>query len=654
MHHVSRCLKLCLVAAAGGFFAVSLAVTAALLLQGGTAHALFLAGATAGLVLGLLQPRTIHVLLWGFGFSLVFFGFQNYMLPTRFLEYETLCLTILLALRNRQRFFRPPASALEWAFWLFPACALTSVVLPLGPGLLEAFRATGALGVARMVTGSPAGDPFYAFGAAWRLALFAAFAWALASGREGRPFRPLLWGVSAGVLASLVVGLGVYLASAGQALSMDGRLTSLFFNPGWYAEYLCMTYPFVVLLFTGRNRSKLLYVFMALAALAVTLTMARAAWLVFLYLVVQTVAMVFKDHAGTTVRGHPYLKGLTVCFSIVLLSALLAYHFLAIGNKKSHEVVLTEKITDRLVHFTDTPRLTVFKSGLLIGLEAPAVGYGFESYAWRYRQLANDPASRLARGIPTGTEAFEAAHNFFIQLFSGIGLFGVLVWLVLVGCAFRRWSGLVRQGDALAGAALTSAIVFHLFGIFQEMTYIPPVWLLMWVLLGHALAADAASEEDRPDGGRTGRRWGWLALAVWVAFALLTGVRQEPRTAGLADCQGLFPPERIEGPRQQWSGGTASLLLAGPGPWEIAFGLPGPVAGGKSLTVWLRGHDGRVLDTAVFGPGDMAPKRFVVAPGALEPGERLYLHADRVFFPPLFQMADQRVLGPSVRIETRP
>uniref|UniRef100_I2PYX7 Lipid A core-O-antigen ligase-like enyme n=1 Tax=Desulfovibrio sp. U5L TaxID=596152 RepID=I2PYX7_9BACT len=653
MQSLSRAFKAGIALAAVCYFSASLVVVCSVLLQGGTLHKLFMAGGAACLVLGLLRPRCLPALLGAFGCSLVFFGFQNYMLPTRLLEYETICLTVLLFIRQRHRVLRPPRSVMEWCFWLLPAMAATSVLVPLGPDVWATYKATGVLGLARWMTGTPAADAYYAVGAAWRLVLFAALGWALANGEE-KAFRPLVRGIALGTLFSVVVGLAAYILSSGTALSMDGRLASLFFNPGWYAEYLCMTYPLVILLLQRYNLSKSVYAFIALSAIVVTLTMARAAWIIFVYLVLQTVFMLFKSNRAENPGGHAYVKGVAVCFSIVLCSALLAYHYLSVGHKTSKDVVLTEKITDRLVHFTDTPRLTVFTGGLLIGLESPLVGYGYESYAWRYRQLMRDPASRLARAMPKDTEAFEATHNFFIQLFSGIGLLGLLVWAVMIGCAFRAWRFWAARGDGLAGAALASAIVFHLFGIFQEMTYVPPVWLLMFLLLGHGLAADGRLPGR--DGGGGGVRRGGVAVALWLVFALVTGLRQEPRPVPLAEARGLFAAERIDigGKERSWSVGTAALALGGPGPWEIEVGVPGPLVGRKAATVSLSTADGKTLGVLVFRPGEATEGRFRIEPEDVKPGQRIYLQADRLYFPPVLQMADQRVLGPFVRMEGQP
>ncbi|EHJ49123.1 O-antigen polymerase [Solidesulfovibrio carbinoliphilus subsp. oakridgensis] len=651
MQSLSRALKVGIALAAVCFFSASLVVVCAVLLQGGMLHRLFLAGGAGCLVLGLWRPRCLPALLGAFGCSLVFFGFQNYMLPTRLLEYETLCLTILLCIRQRHRVLRAPRSVMEWCFWLLPAMAATSVLVPLGPDLWATYKAAGVLGLARWMTGTPAADAYYAVGAAWRLVLFASLGWALANGEE-KAFRPLVRGIALGTLFSVVVGLAAYVLSSGAALSMDGRLASLFFNPGWYAEYLCMTYPLVILLLQRSNLSKSVYVFIALSAIVVTLTMARAAWIIFLYLVLQTVFLLFKSHRVENAGGTPYLKGVAVCFSIVLCSALLAYHYLAVGQKTSKDVVLTEKITDRLVHFTDTPRLTVFTGGVLIGLESPLVGYGYESYAWRYRQLMQDPESRLARAMPKDAEAFEATHNFFIQLFSGIGLLGVLVWTVLIGCAFRAWRFWAARGDGLARAALASAIVFHLFGLFQEMTYVPPVWLLMFLLLGHGLAAD--NRLPGREGRGAGVRRGAAAVALWLVFALVTGLRQEPHPGARAEARGLFAAERIDGKERSWSAGTAALVLDGAGPWEIEVGVPGPLVSGKAATVSLRNAAGKTLDVLVFRPGEATCGRFRLEPGDAAPGQRIYIQADRLYFPPVLQMADQRVLGPFVRIESQP
>jgi hypothetical protein len=149
------------------FLTASLAMSYAIIGQGRQVHHYFLLITSLLLVAGIFKPNLTKIFINISGITIVCFGFQGYTLPSRVFEHEIICLTIILLVHNRQRILSRPFSIMDWAFWLFPVIALSSVLIPLGPTLLETHQATGALGLARLITGSPAASPFYAMGSAW-------------------------------------------------------------------------------------------------------------------------------------------------------------------------------------------------------------------------------------------------------------------------------------------------------------------------------------------------------------------------------------------------------------------------------------------------------------------------------------------------------
>jgi O-antigen ligase len=483
----------------------------------------------------------------------------------------------------------------------------------------------------------------------WRLAVFASFAWTMSRSEDTSLFRNFATGISIGATLSMLVGIVAYVASSGSLLAVGGRLASVFPNPGWYAQYVCMSFPFVVYSLNEKTCHTCIVIFIAISAMVISLTMTRAAWIVFSIEVFCVILfMQYKDSSLTKAHRIHIFKTISISMLIISMSVLASYYYLSSGGKKTGDIELSWKIRDRFVHFSETQRLKIYKSGLLIGLESPFVGYGYESYAWRYSQFMHDPTSTLSRAIPKNAETFEATHNFYIQLFCGIGLLGLSLWLVLVGCVFRSSAALFRRGDAFAGAVILSAIAFHLFGIFQEMTYIPPIWLLMWVLLGYGLAV---LDVPREKANRlSGSARGWLMAMICLSFIALSFWRKEPNVVTAPDFQGTFSPELVDARERTWSIGTSSFLLPGTGPREVEVGIPGLMSGTGTIVSFL-GHDGRRLGVVSFPPGEVGPMRLHLKTGELELGERIYMHANRVYFPPIGKMADQRILGPYVTID---
>ena len=168
-------------------------------------------------------------------------------------------------------------------------------------------------------------DPMYAFAAVNRLALFVLFAVRLSLLEGARDlYRALFRGVAAGALASVLLGLldfsGVLsLTPYNLSRLFFGRgyrrLQSTFGNPTWFASFLTLALPFVVLELRtwGRYAPALLGAVLPLCAAALFLSAVRASWLVTGLLVVLVAAWAWRRRTqgvsspsprGTS-RSHP-------------------------------------------------------------------------------------------------------------------------------------------------------------------------------------------------------------------------------------------------------------------------------------------------------------------------------------------------------------
>lgn len=588
------------------------------------------------------------------GASLPFFGFQSYSAHAQVLHFLVSVAALALLPDTGER--RPGEGFGPLRLWLMGFVGVMLAGLPLLPfgEMASALRETGPLGLARMLAYSVAASSFYAVAALDRLALYALFAWELSRTREDDPLMAMARGVAASIPAALAFGLAEYFLARGTAYAMSDRLTSLFLNPGWFAEYVCVGFPLLFLLGRGRARW-LLFAVLAMALAAMVLTMARAAWLVSGTLAMGCVVAATGGFDLFTLNYRRMAKGALLGLAAVAVVGVGVYGVLSATRVSLLNFPLATMIVQRLEKFSETPRPLVFKSGILIGLESPVSGMGYETYAWHYPHLMEAPAGRMAREIPRDAEVFEATHNLFIQIFSGAGLLGLAAWVFL---AFRAAQLALRahrlRADAMSLAALFSLAAFHGFGFFQEMIYIPAVWLLFFVVLAWCLRL-----EDAHGGwiaNFTERRAGRaVALAVLAALALNLSNAGFAATAsrlgldaypapGSQDVQGLSGPEAVSGREVLWSSGASSFLLQGEGPWRFTVGVPHPDVAARPVRVALSAG-GKVVWEKVFDASTGREASFEVGRDAVKPGERIFLTASRLYFPLTSGIKDYRALG---------
>ena len=615
----------------------------------------------------LWRRGVIPHMLAAFGAVLVFFGFQSYSAHAQVLHYLVSMAVLLLLAANA-----PGQAARAYGplrLWLLGFVGIMLAGLPLLPlgEFLQALGELGPLGFARMAAYSVANSSFYSLAAMDRLVLYSLFAWELSRSQEGEAPVHFARGVAASLPAALGFGLAEYFLARGKAYAMSDRLTSLFLNPGWFAEYVCVGFPLLFLL--GRKRGTwLLYLLLAAFLAAMVLTMARAAWLVSGVLAVACVVAGVSGFDLFALNYRRMAKGAILGGAAVAVVALGVYGALSVTRISLLNFPLATMISQRLERFSETPRPLVFASGILVGMESPVSGMGYETYAWHYPHLMDAPQSKLAGVIPRDAEVFEATHNLFIQIFAGGGVLGLTAWLLLAGraaqLAFRRHR---RRADAMSLAALFSLAVFHGFGLFQEMIYIPAVWLLFFAVLAWCLRL-----EDSDGGwaaGFTGRRAGW-AVGMCVAAAFLINLQNAGFAAtsarlGLAsypvpgsrDAQGLSGPERVEGRMVLWSSGASSFTLQGDGPWSFDVGLTHPDLAAQAVRIRLSAK-GRVLSQAVLDGSTGRVATLKVPAGDVVPGERVYLSVSRLYYPLVSGVKDHRSLGawiagPGLTEETR-
>ena len=567
------------VLAAGHFL-----LTAATLASLGQAPLLFTILVALGGAAMALTRRGVLRGLFLLGFILFLFGWQAYVYPAAAFGLAADAAALALVWRNAGR--EDGGTGLTGAFLGGLVClALGSMLLLPWDRLGAALSLYGPTGFFAAMVFSPADAPAYGLAAVWRLAVMAVFARELARCETPGRFEALAQGVAGGLVTAIVFGLLEHFR--GDHYLLHYRFTSLFANPGWFAEYLAVAAPFLLLPLArqGLLRRGYAAACLALCAGGLVLTLARGGWIAGSLTFGFAVWLYWRS--GPLARFHrPYghLPGLAAAGLLVVVVA-----FWASGKELSAiSRPINALLKERVGNFTDSPRPALFRSGLLIAAERPVFGMGYESYARHYPVLLATPTAWLGRYGDKTAEVFETSHNLYVQLISGLGIAGLGLWLAMAGRAgwvlWRRARGTASLLDA---TMLLSLAAFHIYAFFQEMLYVPPVLFLLFLPLSRAMALEGAALLEP---GRASGRGRALALAAWIvagaglgSFAADAGMRRTGERLGLADWraaplvyEGFYPPEPVAGQSMRWSAGDGAILAA-PGELELTLFAPQPM-----------------------------------------------------------------------------
>ena len=590
------------------FLLANLAVRSVALETAGGVWALtFMALALAGAALSVWRPSLLSYVLVLFAASFPLYGFHSYRVQSQAFEYAVTALALAFLVRGwRARRAGANWPARFWLVWLalsfFSLCLFSSRILE------HRFLLEGMELLPNALAVFPR-DPMYAFAAVNRLALFVLFAVRLSLLEGARDlYRALFRGVAAGAVASVLLGLldfsGVIsLTPYNLSRLFFGRgyrrLQSTFGNPTWFASFLTCALPFVVLELRtwGRYAPALLGAFLPLCAATLFLSAVRASWLVTGLLVFLAAAWLWRRRTQDVLLPAPKSAGrwslalAGLIASLVLLGALFVAGSLRGPGEAAERLEGVAKEME--YRGVSSPRSVALAQGFELVKESPFLGSGHETFNVHLRTLLGVPTSGVAR-VPNPHVAadprdtlFDDAHSTYLQVLSGTGLLGLACWLVVAAACFLLVAGEWRQERApLALAVALSMLVFHLYGFFQGMQYVPVVFFLFHLLCGYAMTADAS---------QTSPWFPRVAKATWVVLGVLVlasplhycrdrgfcGLREKydlraylPEEA--AEFEGFFRPEKWPQGEFRWMGRRGLINVERKGPLELTIACNQP------------------------------------------------------------------------------
>jgi len=526
-------------------------------------------------------------------------------------------------------------------------------------------------------------NPWYSLAAGNRLALFCLVVLLLSWNPDAEVlYKRFFVGCAFSVFAACLLGvlnqfeiisLACYRPKFLDASGVD-RLHSVFGNPGWFAEYVLICTPFVLLLFGRKSglRARLLMLTAGLVfiGMSLLLTGSRTSWLLFplaMFFCYVVLLLLYSVRNGQAITW----KGIWhSCMQVGLGGLLLcliggAVFWMVDRISSSHiddgSLSRVEYTLQRIRNITvPEERGKVWPESLAMVSESPVYGLGYESYRWHHGVMSTVPDSRFARQRRT-TVNWDTAHNFYIQLAVSNGVVGLIVWLGLAG-----YVALVLLQDGLANRNVQSFVLlgslglFHLYGLTQSMQYVASIWFFMFTIIGYAILLDLRLFS--PKLISMGRYGGAAVLVAAVTGGVVYGNNFQsrqlaqrynlPRYAQYREgdlYKGFYWREDWgkEG-YFRWSGRSAEIVLGGSGTVLLDFACYAPRLDSLPLTleVSLNEHP---VDSYTFREAKKVTRTYFIPDGNTQLPATLQLQVSRTWTPKRENMGnDTRSLGVAV------
>jgi hypothetical protein len=276
-----------------------------------------------------------------------------------------------------------------------------------------------------------------------------------------------------------------------------------------------------------------------------------------------------------------------------------------------------------------SPRTVAARYALEIAREAPLLGLGHDSFNMHLRAQLAIPSSAAAAVVNTARKAdasdplFDDAHNTYLQVLVGTGALGLGLWLALGAAGLLALvRALRRDSEPWTVAVLLGLVLFHFYGLFQGMAYIPVLFFLFVASSGCATTLDP---EPRRPPLPVLLALGALVLGSAAGYAADRGYASLQRrfsvTAYLPDegqeFEGFYRPETGPAGEFRWMSRRGIVNVPRASPFRLSITCDHPDAATDPVVLFLS-FEGRDAGTVVFRrPGTIERRFDFETPGAL-------------------------------------
>ncbi len=623
----------------------------------------------------LVSSRYFKFLLFLFACSLPWYGVHSYLIQNTFFELFVSSFSLLCLVQNiRRGEVTPVRNKLSSLilFYILLAC-LSLLLLPVR-SIASTLYLWGWLDFFKTMVQATPESILYPLAAVNRLVLFFVFIHQLSRHcNRDRLYQLFFTGLVVGAVSAAFLGILNHYS----LISLDWyrdpvpggrRLQSVFGNPGWFAEFLSISIPFILIGFLNQKVHNviklLLFGILIVCEVAILLTYSRTGWLIYPLVLVSCWFVFYlskRVEAGTLTWGAVWKTGFKVLVSVPL--TIIVSYFLVTGVVQDKESGTTTMLQQRLSKISNpAARKKIWQESLAIGREAPIFGMGYESYKHQVLTLAAIPESQYSRERQVKRINYDTPHSLYVQLFISNGVVGLCLWLFIVLYAVLLLCYDLKVKKRYFNiAVLLSIIAFHQYGLAQSMQYISVIWFLIFLSFGYAMTL---SEEVLPHGVKKFEKLFLLLLGVLMITGAVVystnfesrllakkyGVQVYAQDQGVNRFLGFYPREDW-GKRGifRWTGRTAVIKLEKTGAMAIDFvcSTPGLDIQPVVLEVSLNGTP---VDRITFQEKNRDVSRKYTVPPGLKPLENiLEFRVSRTWNPRQERIsADSRNLGVAV------
>ena len=281
-----------------------------------------------------------------------------------------------------------------------------------------------------------------------------------------------------------------------------------------------------------------------------------------------------------------------------------------------------------------SPRPVAARYAIALAREAPLLGLGYESFNMHLRAQLDIPSSAVARVVNTAVAQdaseplFDDSHNTYLQVLAGTGAVGLGLWLALAAAGLLAAArALRRDGGPSTFAVLLALVLFHFYGLFQGMAYVPVIFFLFAALCGYATTLDPgpAPPRARRTPPSSLLALGALVLVSAVGYAGDRGYASLKRRFSVpaylpdeaAEFEGFYRPETGPSGEFHWMSRRGILNVERATPFRLSITCDHPDAATDPVVLFLS-FEGRDAGAVVFRrPGTIERRFDFGAPGAL-------------------------------------
>jgi len=554
-----------------------------------------------------LSPRYLKILLFLFAFSFPLYGWDSFSIYNLTFEFIVVISALTLYfIELKEDSDAKINSTLFRLFLLYISLSCLSLVLFPIRHAWKLISLWGLKEFSNAFVASPPDFYLYSFAAINRLLLFFIFIYLLSIKRNSRSYYHVLFaGALAGAVGAAIFGIlnqsGVISLDWYQSWSFENRLQSVFGNPSWFSEFICIVSPFILLGFLRKTKGWawkfFLFLILMICLIAVILTGSRTSWLIYMLMLFLIFYFLFLDYDGkekSLKRKNKIIIKVFVSITIfVLISLFIILQIIEKPKPPTSSAKDTQyiKLLDEDYHVFLNKRLSSWSSlkirqklwegGIALGLEKPIFGMGYESYGWHAKILANIKESQFYKN-DLG-QFINTPHNTFIQIFVSGGIIGIMLWFSII--SYILWILILRlkkEMNLINLSVVLSIIIFYLYGLVQSMQYIPVIWFFNFLCIGYGMTADNSALTPKQ------HKFWQVLVNIFVIGVIIGGFIYlfNPESKNLAkkyglkiyandisinQYQGFYPLERGSSGSFRWSGKKALIKYDGKGTIELKY-----------------------------------------------------------------------------------